>query len=105
MDKALINNTEDQLVDAFSQLISMQESDLAEKSVGLYRAMFRHETDVNKLDFNYADWILDYVMFGHELAIEDYKNYLQYLKSFSRKEYVLHQQMLEEELTAEKQEE
>ena len=60
--------------------------------------MFRHEMDVNRLDFNYADHILDYVGAGMDGAVEDYKNYLQYLKCFSMEEYLAHKHMQEEEL-------
>lgn len=74
--------------------------DLDRRAAGLYRAMFRHEMDVNKLDFHYADHIL-IMGAGINGAVEDYKNYLQYLKCFSMEEYLVHKRMLEEELKPE----
>ena len=94
-----------ELLDAFEHLAQLQETDLAFRAVGLYRAMFRHETDINRLDFHYADEILAYAVMGNEEALVDYKNYLQYLKCFSEKEYLSHKQMLEEELAREEEEE
>lgn len=86
------------LVESISQLIEMQDDCNVRSAVCLYRAMFRHETDVNKLDWNYADNILEGVGFGNANAIEDYKNYLQYLKCFNMEEYLAHKRMFDEEL-------
>ncbi len=57
------------LVESLGQLWEMQKDDNNHKAAELYRAMFRHDMDLNKLDFNYADHILDYVMFGHDIAM------------------------------------
>lgn len=86
------------LVDAIKQMNVLLSEDLDRRAAGLYRAMFRHEMDVNKLAFHYADHILDYVGAGIDGAVEDYKNYLQYLKCFSEEGYLVHKRMLEEEL-------
>ena len=91
------------LIDAFGDLAQMQEADLTFRAVGLYRAMFRHETDINKLDFHYADEILTYASMGNDVALADYNNYLQYLKCFSEKAYLSHKQMLEEDLAREEE--
>lgn len=47
---------------------------------------------------NIADYILSYVSTGIDEAVEDYKNYLQYLKCFNTEEYLAHKQMLEPDL-------
>lgn len=60
----------------------MQDSANDYYSAGLYRAMFRNETDLNKLDYNYADHILGYAEFGCKNAIEDYRNYFLYVKNY-----------------------
>lgn len=67
-------------------------------AAGMYRAMFRHVMNINKLDFEYTDYILDYVNGGIETAEEDYRNYLQYLKCFNEEEYLAHKEMLENAL-------
>ena len=85
-------------VESFGQLYSMQNEDNDIKAAELYRAMFRHEKDINKLDFNYADHILGYVSVGFEKAIEDYRNYLQYLKTVAPTEYPGHLKMFKEEM-------
>ena len=66
------------LAEAISQLNAMQDADNDQRAVELYRAIFRNDVDINKLDFNYADHILGYVSFGVEKAEVDYKNYLRY---------------------------
>lgn len=86
------------LVESFGQLYSMQNEDNDIKAAELYRAMFRHEKDINKLDFNYADHILGYVSVGFKKAIEDYRNYLQYLKTVAPTEYPDHLKMFNEEM-------
>lgn len=88
----------EKLVESIQQLNGMLSEDLERRAAGLYRAMFRHEMDVNKLDYHYADHILDYVGSGIDGAVEDYRNYLQYLKCFNTEEYLAHKQMLEDEL-------
>lgn len=88
----------DYIADYIQQLNAHVSEDLYRRAAGLYRAMFRHDTDVNRLDFNYADHILEYVSSGIPEAVEDYKNYLQYLKCFNTEEYLAHKQMLEDEL-------
>lgn len=57
--------------------------------------MFRHETNVHKLDVEYTDPILNCVIGGNDTALEDYRNYLQYLKCFNEEEYLAHNEMLE----------
>ena len=74
------NKNFDSLVESIGQLVEMQDSANDYYSAGLYRAMFRNETDLNKLDYNYADHILEYAEFGCKNAIEDYRNYLLYVK-------------------------
>ena len=54
------------LAEAMVQLNAMQNADNDQRAVELYRAMFRNDFDINKLDFNYADSILGYVEFGVE---------------------------------------
>ena len=71
------------LVDSVRELIEHCDIANDQYAVGLYRAMFRHETDLNKLDWNFADRILDGVNMGNKNAIEDYKNYIRYVESFS----------------------
>ena len=83
-------------VSSVQQLQDMQDEDNDRRAAGLYRAMFRHETDINKLDWNYTDHILGYAEMGSDIALEDYKNYLQYLKCISEEEYLAHKQMLDE---------
>lgn len=90
--------TLDNIADSIQQLNILLSEDLDRRAAGLYRAMFRHDTDVNKLDYYYADHILSYVSTGIDEAVEDYNNYLQYLKCFNTEEYLAHKQMLEEEL-------
>ena len=104
--KIATNNTSfEELVDSFKQLNAMFSEDLDHRSAGLYRAMFRHEMDVNKLDYIYADHILDYISSGIDEAVEDYKNYLQYLKCINPEEYLAHEKMFEEELNPKNEEE
>lgn len=93
----LIRDIED-IASCFQQLQAMQDDDNERRAAGLYRAMFRHETDINKLDWNYADHILGYAEMGSDVAIEDYKNYLQYLKCISKEEYLAHKEMLDKRL-------
>lgn len=92
------NATLDNIADSIQQLNILLSEDLDRRAAGLYRAMFRHDTDVNKLDYYYADHILSYVSTGIDEAVEDYNNYLQYLKCFNTEEYLAHKQVLEEEL-------
>ena len=91
------------LVESLGQLFEMQNEDNDRKAAGLYRAMFRHETDLNKLD-NYADHILSYASCGCNNAIEDYKNYLQYIKTLYPSEYPEYAQMLEDALKTDEEE-
>ena len=99
----LIRDIED-IASCFQQLQAMQDDDNERRAAGLYRAMFRHETDINKLDWNYADHILGYAEMGCDIAIEDYKNYLQYLKCISRDEYLSHKEMLDNGLNPKEKE-
>ncbi len=84
------------LAESIGQLYAMQNADNDQRAVELYRAMFRNDKDINKLDFNYADHILGYVEFGCSNAEIDYKNYLNYLKTIVPSEYNEHLSMYEE---------
>lgn len=84
------------LAESIGQLYAMQNSDNGQRAVELYRAMFRNDKDINKLDFNYADHILGYVESGCSNAEIDYRNYLNYLKAIEPSEYNEHLSMYEE---------
>lgn len=84
------------LAESIGQLYAMQNADNDQRAVELYRAMFRNDKDINKLDFNYADHILGYVEFGCSNAEIDYKNYLNYLKAIEPSEYNEHLSTYEE---------
>lgn len=84
------------LAESIGQLYAMQNSDNDQRAVELYRAMFRNDKDINKLDFNYADHILGYVESGCSNAEIDYRNYLNYLKVIEPSEYNEHLSMYEE---------
>ena len=99
------NDSFDSLVEALGPLLEMQEEDNDRKAVVLYRAMFVNDKDINKLDFNYADHILEYAEFGCENAIVDYNNYLNYLKTIVPKEYPSHLQMFQESMKRRNEEE
>lgn len=45
----------DSMAEAISQLNAMQDADNNQRAVELYRAMFRNDFDIRKLDFNYVD--------------------------------------------------
>ena len=84
------------LAAAIGQLNAMQDADNDQRAVGLYRAMFRNDRDINRLDFCFADHILDYVEFGCESAEVDYRNYLNYLRTMIPEAYQTHLKMFEE---------
>ena len=86
------------LAESLGQLFEMQNEENDRKAAALYRAMFVNDKDVNKLDFNYADWILQYAEFGCENAVVDYKNYLNYLRTIVPEEYPSHLRMFEESM-------
>lgn len=98
------NKNFDSLVESIGQLMEMQDSANDYYSAGLYRAMFRNETDLNKLDYNYADHILEYAEFGCKNAIEDYRNYLLYVKKLYPSEYPEYAKMLENAIKQDEQE-
>lgn len=89
-------NNLDSLAESIGQLYALQNADNDQRAVELYRAMFRNDKDINKLDFNYADHILVYVEFGCSNAEIDYKNYLNYLKAIEPSEYNEHLSMYED---------
>lgn len=95
----------DSLVESIGQLMSLNDAENDGFAAGLYRAMFRHETDLHELDYNYADHILGYAEMGCENAIEDYENYLQYIKTLYPSEYPEYAKMLEDALNLENEEE
>lgn len=81
-----------------SNLCSQQEDSAAAK---LYRLMFKHERNIQILD-HYADTLLDNLCgFGGEHAEEDYRNYLQYLRTVVPSEYEVHKKFLDEILEEE----
>ena len=80
-------NALDVLVESIGQLMEMQEAANEHFAAGLYRAMFRHESNLYQLDRDYADHILDGVYSGSKIAAEDYTNYLQYIKTICPKAY------------------
>lgn len=58
--------------------------------------MIKHERNINVLD-HYTDSILDYVTgFGGEHAEEDYRNYLQYLRTVVPSEFEGHRAFFED---------
>lgn len=95
------NDNYDSLVDSIGYLMEMQDSDNDHCAAGLYRAMFRHETDLNKLDHQFADYILGYAESGCKNAAEDYKNYLQYIKTICPTVYPEYKEMFENALNPE----
>jgi len=98
------NKNFDSLVESIGQLMEMQDSANDYYSAGLYRAMFRNETDLNKLDYNNADHILGYAEFGCKNAIEDYRNYLLYVKKLYPSEYPEYAKMLENAIKQDEEE-
>ena len=86
------------LAESLDQLFEMQNEENDHKAAALYRAMFVNDKDINKLDFNYADWILQYAEFGCENAVVDYKNYLNYLRTIVPEEYSSHLNLFEESM-------
>lgn len=91
-----MSDNSNSLVESFGQLMDLQNSDNDQRAVELYRAMFRNDKDINKLDYNYADHILGYVEFGCDNAEVDYRNYLNYLKTIVPDEYPSHLRMFNE---------
>lgn len=103
MEKSIDNL--DSLVESIGQLMAIEDAENDRCAAGLYRAMFRHEADLNKLDYNYADHILGYAECGCKNAVEDYKNYLQYIKAICPSEYPQYEKMQEDALKPEDEEE
>ena len=99
----LIKNIEN-LASCFQQLQTMQDEDNERRAAGLYRAMFRNEFAINKLDWEYTDHILGYAQMGYEAAAEDYRNYLQYLKRINKEEYLAHKKMFDEAMNPKEEE-
>lgn len=87
-----------QSIGELGKLCSQQEDSAAAE---LYRLMFKHERNIQILD-RYADSILDYVTgFGGEHAEEDYRNFLQYLRTVVPSEYEEHKEFFEKMLKEE----
>lgn len=79
------------------QTASEQIADIA--AAQLYRLMFRHERNLNVLN-QWADQVLDGCMWS-ESAVEDYRNYIKYLKSHDEKLAAQYQKMLDEMINEE----
>ena len=88
----------------FQQLQAIQDKDNDRCAAGLYRAMFKNEFDINKLDWEYTDHILGYAEMGCEAAAEDYRNYLQYLRRIYKEEYLAHKKMFDEAMNPKEEE-
>ena len=95
----------DALAGSIGQMMAMQEEQAVRCAVELYRAMFRHEFDLDMLDRNYADAILGNVYSEESTAAEDYRNYLQYIKAVSPKAYPEYLKMYEHAIEKETEEE
>ncbi len=63
------------------------------------RLMFRHERNLNVLE-QWADQVLDGCMWS-ESAVEDYRNYIKYLKAHDEKLAAQYQKMLDEMINEE----
>ena len=92
------------LASCFQQLQAIQDEDNDRRAAGLYRAMFKNEFDINKLDWEYTDHILGYAEMGCEAAAEDYRNYLQYLRRINKEEYLAHKKMFDEAMNPKEEE-
>ena len=84
------------LLNSFKELVEQCDMANDQYAAGLYRAMFRHETDLQKLDWKFADRILDGVYMGNKNSIEDYKNYILYVESFSPRNAQFYKDTLDE---------
>lgn len=73
------------------QTASEQNADIA--AAHLYRLMFRHERNLNVPD-QWADQVLDGCMWS-ESAVEDYRNYIKYIKAHDEKLAAQYQKMLD----------
>ena len=82
-----------ELLESMSAIGDMarQQADMA--AVQLYRAMFRHERNLNTLD-QWADRVLDGVTWSDE-SKEDYQNYIQYIEYYDKKLGQEYRQMYE----------
>ena len=74
------------------QTASEQIADIA--AAQLYRLMFRHERNLHVLD-QWADQVLEGCMWS-ESAVEDYRNYIKYIKVHDEKLAAQYQKMLDE---------
>ncbi len=74
------------------QTTSEQSADIA--AAHLYRLMFRHERNLNVLD-QWADQVLEGCLWS-ESALEDYRNYIKYIKAHDEKLAVEYQKMMDE---------
>lgn len=79
------------------QTASEQIADIA--AAHLYRLMFRHERNLNVLD-QWADQVLEGCLWS-EFAVEDYRNYIKYLKAHDEKLAAQYQKMLDEMINEE----
>lgn len=83
-----------ELIESFGALSEMgaQQGDIA--AANLYRAMFRGERSLNKLDY-WGDGVLDGIMWN-ESCKEDYLNYLRYLEAHDKEIAQRHRELYEE---------
>lgn len=79
------------------QTASEQNADIA--AAHLYRLMFRHERDLHVLD-QCADQVLEGCVWS-ESAVEDYRNYIKYLKAHDEKLAAQYQKMLDKMINEE----
>ena len=86
------NNLKDSLK-SLGQMVCVNQNFAAAM---LYRLMFRHEKNISVLD-KYSDQLLDGLAgIGSIYVKEDYKNFLQYLKTVVPSEYETHKRMFDE---------
>ena len=92
----------EELLESLKGLSDMatQQSDIA--AANLYRAMFRHERNLNILD-QWADRVLDGVMWS-EGAREDYQNYIRYIEAHDIEKAKEYREMYEDMIKEDEEE-